>query len=81
MRRISGICFWRKAGTGGVSADQNNGKIKEVKRLLSETDEKISEIGRQVGYENDKHFMKTFKSVCGISSSEYRKAKSCVKQE
>ncbi|MCI5650225.1 MAG: helix-turn-helix domain-containing protein [Fusicatenibacter sp.] len=81
MRRISGICFWRKAGTGGVSADQNNGKIKEVKRLLSETDEKISEIGRQVGYENDKHFMKTFKSVCGISYSEYRKAKSCVKQE
>lgn len=48
-------------------------RIKEAKRLLEETDEKIIEISQKVGYENEKHFMKTFKSVCGVSPSEYRK--------
>ncbi|MDO5345736.1 MAG: response regulator [Lachnospiraceae bacterium] len=48
-------------------------RIREAKRLLEETDEKIIEISQRVGYENEKHFMKTFKSVCGVSPSEYRK--------
>lgn len=50
-------------------------RIKEAKRLLEETDEKIIEISQKVGYENEKHFMKTFKSMCGVSPSEYRKNK------
>lgn len=48
-------------------------RIREAKRLLEETEEKIIDISRKVGYENEKHFMKTFKSVCGVSPSEYRK--------
>jgi YesN/AraC family two-component response regulator len=48
-------------------------RVDEAKRLLEETDEKIIDISRMVGYENDKHFMKIFKSVCGVSPSEYRK--------
>ena len=48
-------------------------RVEEAKRLLEETDEKINDISRLVGYENDKHFMKIFKSVCGVSPSEYRK--------
>lgn len=48
-------------------------RIKEAKRLLKETDEKIIDISRKVGYENEKHFMKTFKSICGVSPSEYRR--------
>lgn len=48
-------------------------RINEAKRLLEETDKKIIEISCQVGYENEKHFMKIFKSVCGVSPSEYRK--------
>lgn len=48
-------------------------RIQEAKRLLVETDEKILDISREVGYENEKHFMKTFKAVCGISPSDYRK--------
>lgn len=47
-------------------------RIGEAKRLLSQTDLKIIEISRMVGYDNDKHFMKIFKSVCGVSPSEYR---------
>lgn len=48
-------------------------RIGEAKRLLEETDEKIIDISRRVGYENEKHFMKTFKNICGVSPSEYRK--------
>lgn len=48
-------------------------RISEAKRLLEETDEKVIDISQKVGYENEKHFMKTFKSVCGVSPSEYRR--------
>lgn len=48
-------------------------RINEAKRLLEETDRKIIEISNMVGYENEKNFMKIFKSVCGVSPSEYRK--------
>jgi len=48
-------------------------RINEAKRLLEETDMKIIEISFLVGYENEKHFMKTFKNVCGVSPSEFRK--------
>lgn len=48
-------------------------RIQESKRLLEETDMKIIDISQKIGYENEKHFMKTFKSVCGVSPSEFRK--------
>lgn len=49
-------------------------RIREAKKLLEQTDKKIAEIGVQVGYGNDKHFMKTFKAICGVSPSEYRRS-------
>ena len=48
-------------------------RIREAKKLLAETDLKIIEISQKVGYENEKHFMKTFKSEVGVSATEYRK--------
>lgn len=48
-------------------------RINEAKRLLAETDMRVIEISQQVGYENEKHFMKIFKSVSGVSPTEYRK--------
>lgn len=48
-------------------------RMNEAKRLLAETDMRVIEISRQVGYENEKHFMKTFKKECGVSPTEYRK--------
>lgn len=48
-------------------------RMAEAKRLLAETDKKVVEISQEVGYENEKHFMKTFKSICGVSPSEYRR--------
>lgn len=48
-------------------------RMREAKKLLAETDLKIIEVSNMVGYENEKHFMKIFKSECGVSPSEYRK--------
>lgn len=48
-------------------------RLKEAKRLLDETDRKVIDISMAVGYENEKHFMKTFKSIYGVTPSEYRK--------
>lgn len=48
-------------------------RVTEAQRLLTDTDLRISEISSKIGYENEKHFMKTFKGVCGVSPSEYRK--------
>ena len=48
-------------------------RINEAKRLLVDTDKKINEISMLVGYENEKHFMKIFKGMYGVSPSEYRK--------
>ncbi len=48
-------------------------RIAKAKELLSQTDLKVMEISQKVGYENDKHFMKTFKALCGVSPREYRK--------
>lgn len=48
-------------------------RMQEAKRLLAETDMRVIEVSRRVGYENEKHFMKTFKSQNGVSPTEYRK--------
>ncbi len=48
-------------------------RIKEAKKLLETTELKIHEISQKIGYENEKHFMKTFKVACGVSPTEYRK--------
>ena len=48
-------------------------RIEEAKRLLAETEEKVVDISQMVGYDNEKHFMKIFKSICGVSPSEYRR--------
>lgn len=48
-------------------------RVNEAKRLLEETDLRVIEISQKVGYENEKHFMKLFKSQCGVSPTEYRK--------
>ncbi len=47
-------------------------RVERAKELLKDTDMLVSEIGRKVGYENDKHFLKLFKATCGISPGEYR---------
>ena len=49
-------------------------RLDEAKRLLAETDWRVNEIGRRVGFSDDKHFLKVFKASEGLSPTEYRKS-------
>ncbi|MCR5213810.1 MAG: response regulator [Eubacterium sp.] len=48
-------------------------RLNAARNLLVETDEKIIDIARAVGYENYKHFLKSFRMEFGVSPTEYRK--------
>ncbi|MCR4797638.1 MAG: AraC family transcriptional regulator, partial [Lachnospiraceae bacterium] len=48
-------------------------RLSAARELLENTEEKIIDIAHRVGYDNEKHFLKTFKSQFGVSPSEYRK--------
>ncbi len=48
-------------------------RINEAKKLLQDTDLRITEVGTAVGYDNEKHFLKSFKAAVGVTPSEYRK--------
>lgn len=48
-------------------------RMREAKKLLATTDMKVIEISQNIGYDNEKHFMKIFKSTYGVSPTEYRK--------
>jgi len=64
--------FKQYTGTNFVNYLKNV-RMKEAMRLLKETDMKVIDISNKVGYENEKHFMKTFKAEFGVSPTEYRK--------
>ena len=63
--------FKQYTGTNFVNYLKNI-RVGEAKKLLTDTDMKVNEISRAVGYEYEKHFMKTFKSITGLTPSQYR---------
>lgn len=63
--------FKQYTGTNFVTYLKNI-RVGAAKKLLTETDMKINEISQAVGYEHEKHFMKTFKSITGLTPSQYR---------
>jgi len=64
--------FKKKTGSTLTHYVQNR-RIQAAKMLLAETDRTVSEVGRQVGFENDNYFIKIFKRWCGTTPSEFRK--------
>jgi len=48
-------------------------KIERAKRLLTETNDKISRIAEDVGYTHFSYFAKLFKKMTGLTPQEYRK--------
>ncbi len=48
-------------------------RMEKAKELLEKTELKVIEISQKIGYENEKHFMKIFKTAYGVSPTEYRK--------
>lgn len=49
-----------------------NERVKQAKKLLVETDEKINRIGEMVGYLTPHSFTRVFKAAEGITPAEYR---------
>lgn len=67
------LLFKQYVGTNFVSYLQRL-RLNEAKRLLRETNLRVNEIGRRVGFSDDKNFLKVFKASEGVSPSEYRRA-------
>lgn len=67
------LLFKQYTGTNFVNYLQNL-RIEEAKRLLKTTDWRVGEICHRVGFSDEKHFLKLFKTVTGLSPTEYRKS-------
>ncbi|MDB5052472.1 MAG: AraC family transcriptional regulator [Bacilli bacterium] len=52
---------------------RNQIRIKVAKELLAKSEDKILNIGQQIGFEDLSFFNKTFKKAVGLSPGEYRK--------
>ena len=50
----------------------NNVRITKSKELLSQTDKKMYQIAKSVGYDNVKYFFRIFKKLTGMTPEEYR---------
>ena len=74
------LLFKQYTGTNFVSYLQEL-RIREMKRLLETTDWRVNEIGRKVGFSDEKHFLKVFKAATGFSPSEYRKANAMMERK
>ena len=48
-------------------------RIDEAKRLLSESELFVGEVGRSVGFANNEHFMKAFRKHTGMTAGDYRR--------
>ena len=48
-------------------------RIAEAKRLLIQTEDKITELPNRLDLKMISIFMKSFKTACGVSPSEFRK--------
>lgn len=47
-------------------------RMQKAKQLLLNTNLNVSQISRQVGYNNEKYFSRSFKKWAGVTSQEYR---------
>jgi AraC-like DNA-binding protein/mannose-6-phosphate isomerase-like protein (cupin superfamily) len=55
-------------------------RIQRARKLLEQTDMKIQQIGRLVGYSDPAYFSRSFKSVVGASPAEYRARSAALQQ-
>ena len=57
-----------------VMSDVINSRVEHGKFLLSSTDISVRQISQMCGYKNDIHFMRQFKSLTGMTPSQYRES-------
>lgn len=56
-----------------VSAYANRVRVREACRLLANTDDRVEKIAADVGFSDDKYFMRVFRRITGVTPSEYRR--------
>ncbi len=56
----------------GIAEYVRNLRIEEAKKLLKDTDLSVTEISRQVGFDDYNYFSRVFKKVTGTSARKYR---------
>ncbi|WP_070000404.1 response regulator transcription factor [Cellulosilyticum sp. I15G10I2] len=64
--------FKKKSGQNFVDYI-NTVRTEEAKRLLRDSDKKMYQVAKAVGYDNVKYFFRIFKKVTGITPEQYRK--------
>lgn len=64
--------LFRKVTGGTIINYLNAVRVNEAKRLLLETDMKVIEVSKTVGYSNNVHLWRVFKNLTGLSPAEYR---------
>ena len=55
-----------------ILSDIKKSRIEHAKYLLSATDETVCSIAQTCGYDNDVHFMRTFKKETNMTPSQFR---------
>jgi len=55
-----------------VSTYVNRVRVKEACRLLANTDDRIEKIALEVGFTDDKYFMRIFRKFMGVTPTQYR---------
>lgn len=58
----------------GVNEYINTCRINKAKELLANSDISVSEISERTGFTYQRYFSTTFKQLCGVSPSQYRKS-------
>jgi AraC-like DNA-binding protein len=66
------VCFQKVYGQPIYSYARSQ-RMEAASRLLTETDESVLEIAGKFGYENGSKFARAFRTVIGLSPSEYRR--------
>lgn len=56
-------------------------KVDLARKLLDNSNDTVSSIASQCGYDNDVHFMRQFKKLTGVTPSEYRKSSNTKKRK
>lgn len=65
-------CIFKQSMGESLVKYINRIRLEEAKRLLSQTNIKIIDVGKKVGFSNNSYFCTIFKNNCGISPSKYR---------